>query len=60
MLGLCLLRDNWIKNSSTEVGKYSKGGGGKGDSKGFVAELCDCGWHIHPSGGGDEECSSSS
>jgi len=38
----------------------SKGGGGKGDSKSFVAELCDCGWHIHPSGGGDEECSSSS
>jgi len=35
----------------------SKGGeGSKGDSEGSVVELRDYGWHIHPSGGGNEEC----
>jgi hypothetical protein len=42
---------------STKVGKTSKGGkGSKGDYESFVVELCDCGWHTHPSGGGNEEC----
>ncbi len=46
---------------STKVGKNSRGRkGSKGDSKGPGIELHDCGWHIHPSGGGNEECSSSS
>jgi hypothetical protein len=31
-----------------------------GDFESSIVELRDCGWHIHPNGGGDEECNNSS
>jgi hypothetical protein len=43
---------------SIKDGKKSRGGeGNKGDYEGSVVKLCNYGWHIHPNGGENEECS---
>jgi hypothetical protein len=58
MVYVCLkIVGSKIPWDSIEVGKDSRRGG-KGDSLGSAIDLCDCGWHIHPSGGGNEECNS--
>ncbi len=43
--------------NSIEVGRGPSGGeGSKGNFEGSVTKLHDCKQHIHPNGGGDEEC----